>query len=104
MADRSIITLESLAESQKKIAELIGMDAYMKLVDEYGGMNIYIQNHNDSIRNTRNDEIRALYRVGTPYRHLAAKYRLSEMAIRLIVADIDKENKENAVKAQTEFY
>ena len=37
-----VIKSEHLAPEQKELADLIGMDAYRKMMDIYGGEKIYI--------------------------------------------------------------
>ena len=43
------LKLDDLTGDQRELAETIGIDAYIKLVDAYGGSNIYIQKHLYSI-------------------------------------------------------
>lgn len=93
------IAPDDLPEEQKNIADLIGMEAYSKLVNAYGGMAIYITKPDNLIRNARNEEIRSKF-DGSNYRQLAVKYNLSEVSIRLIVADIDREMRKKPIDGQ----
>ena len=69
---------------QKEIAEIIGIEAYRKLVEHYGGSRIYIEKSDTITRPNRNDEIRKKFDGGN-YLQLAREYKLSEQTIRRIV-------------------
>ena len=78
------IRLDDLTGNQKEIAELIGLDNYIKLSKHYGGdSSLYIQKYTEIIKNARNREIRNKYN-GYNIRQLARTYNLSEQHIRLI--------------------
>ena len=56
------IVLEDLPESQREIAELIGLDNYIKLTKKYGGINnFYIRKYSEIVKEARNREIRRKY-------------------------------------------
>ena len=78
------IRLEDLAETQKEIAQLIGIENYIKLSKRFGGdSSLYIQKFSEISKNARNREIRKKYNgYNIPY--LANLYNLSERQIRLI--------------------
>lgn len=78
----SITQLRS--EQQKEIAEVIGIEAYRKLVDYYGGSRIYIEKSDTITRPDRNTEIKKKFNGGN-YKQLAKEYKLSEETIRRIV-------------------
>lgn len=81
------IRLEDLAESQREIAELIGLDNYVKLSRLYGGdSSLYIQKYTEITKNARNREIRKKYN-GKNTLQLARMYNLSERQVRLICCD-----------------
>lgn len=71
-------------EQQREIAEIIGIEAYRKLVENYGGSRIYIEKFDTITRPDRNDEIRKKFDGGN-YKQLAREYKLSEQTIRRIV-------------------
>lgn len=71
-------------EQQREIAEVIGIEAYRKLVEYYGGSKIYIEKSDTVIRPDRNNEIRKKFNGGN-YKQLAREYGLSELTIRRIV-------------------
>lgn len=75
------IVLEDLPESQREIAELIGLDNYIKLTKKYGGINnFYIRKYSEIVKEARNREIRRKYN-GYNAKMLAAQYNLSEQTI-----------------------
>ena len=81
------IRLEDLAETQKEIAELIGIDNYIKLSKRFGGdSSLYIQKYSEISKNARNREIRKKFN-GYNIPMLANMYDLSERQIRTIVND-----------------
>ncbi len=79
------ITVDSLEGEQKEIAECIGIEAYRKLSEQFGGSTIYIQKPDTLLKVRRNNEIRKLFN-GKNYRSLALRFNLSENYIRLIVS------------------
>lgn len=79
------ITADSLEGEQKEIAECIGIEAYRKLSEQFGGSTIYIQKPDTLLKIRRNNEIRKLFN-GKNYRSLALRFNLSENYIRLIVS------------------
>ena len=72
-------------KSQLELAEVIGLDAYKKLVAYYGGSRVYVQKASSILKEVRDHEIRKKFN-GWNYRHLAIEYGLSEATIRDIVA------------------
>ena len=75
------IRLEDLADTQREIAELIGLDNYIKLSKRFGGINnFYIHKYSEITREARNREIRKKYN-GYNAKTLAAMYNLSEQMI-----------------------
>jgi len=86
MEIEKIISTEQLSGEQKEIAETIGLEAYRKLVKNYGGMHIYICKPETVLRELRNNEIYDSF-DGFNYRELAKKYSLSEKTVREIVSE-----------------
>ena len=78
------LKLDDLSGEQRELAETIGLEAYIKLVDAYGGSNIYIQKPDTVTRDARNNEIRENFN-GYNYRQLARRYDVTEKTIREIV-------------------
>ena len=74
------LTMEQLHGSQLEIAEVIGIEAYRKLVASYGGSSIYISKA-DSVMNAE------IFRRfdGSNYLELAHAFNLAENTIRDII-------------------
>ncbi len=83
------IALKCLEGEQREIAECIGIEAYRKLVQRFGGSSIYIQKADTILKSERNNKIRRLFN-GKNYKSLAVRFGLSENYIRLIVTHKDK--------------
>lgn len=81
------IRLQDLYGVQKDIAEIIGIDNYIKLSLNFGGDNIYIQKYSEVIKIQRNAEIRGKFN-GYNSDQLAKEYDLSERYVRLLCADL----------------
>ena len=79
------LTIEDIKnEEQKNLAIIIGIDAYINLVKNYGRTNIYILKSDSLIKDIRDKKIRSEFN-GYNYRYLAKKYNLTDRAIREIV-------------------
>ncbi|EES74609.1 Mor transcription activator family protein [Paenibacillus sp. oral taxon 786 str. D14] len=81
------ITLDSLPDQYREIAEEIGIENFLKLVKLYGGDELYLPNYDFFIRPVRNQMIREEYN-GFNRHELARKYKLNERTIRQIVKDV----------------
>ena len=79
-----ITNFEQLSGDQRELAETVGIDAYKKIVGQYGGSSIYINKTNTITRSGRNAEIQQKFN-GSNYRELAKDYGLSESGIRKII-------------------
>ena len=79
-----IVTAEQLSGDKKALAEVIGLEAYKKLVQHYGGSYIYVNKPDTVMRKERNDEIRNRFN-GSNYSQLAQAYNLTENRIRSIL-------------------
>ena len=80
-----IISLDQLSGDQRELAETVGLEAYRKLVEHFGGCQIYIPKLEMTLKKIRNIEIRNSFN-GSNYRELSKKYNLSEIMIRRIVS------------------
>ncbi len=78
------ITLDSIPEQNKALAELIGIDLYLELTKHFGGTSIYILKNENVFRKIRDTTIRKEF-DGSNYRELAVKYSLSEVWVRNII-------------------
>lgn len=81
-----IISFEQLSGDQRELAESIGIKAYKKLVEDYGGSHIYVCKADTVLRELRNIKIYSQFN-GFNYRELAKKYNLSPKTIREIIAE-----------------
>ena len=79
-----IVSPEQLSGDQRELAEIVGIEAYRKLVENYGGSSIYINKADTVTRSERNTEIWKNFN-GSNYRELAKQYGLSEPSIRRII-------------------
>ena len=94
-----ITSLEQLSGDQMELAETVGLEAYKKLVANYGGMCVYIYKPETILRELRNTEICNEFN-GVNYRELAQKYHLSEKTVREIVSS----KKDEPMYEQTSFF
>lgn len=84
MRTDKIISIYQLDGEQREIAEVIGLEAYKKLVEHYGGSYIYVTKTETMVRDERNNEIRQKFN-GSNYRELAKEYNLTENRVRAII-------------------
>ena len=77
------IHLDDLIGTQREIAEVIGIESYIRLCKVFGGDNIYIQKYSELQKIERNAEIKAKYNGYNSYQ-LAREYDLSERYVRFI--------------------
>ena len=79
------ISLENLKGNQHEIAEIIGIDNYVKLSKHFGGEDsLYIQKYSELVKVSRNNEIRKLRKKGYSASKLAKMYNLSTRYIHII--------------------
>lgn len=83
------LTPELLDSDQKELAEIIGWDAYQKLLSGYAGCNIYVKKPERNGKQNR-DEIICQKFDGRNYRELAKEFHLSESAVRKIIRNAEK--------------
>lgn len=79
-----IVSPEQISSDKRELVNVIGLDAYKKLVQHFGGSYIYINKPDTLTRNERNIEIRKKFN-GSNYCQLAQEYQLTENRIRSIV-------------------
>lgn len=80
------ITLADLDESQRELADCIGIEAYKKLIATFAGEQICVRMPNSITRSLRNEKICCDYN-GYNIRELSRKYGLHENTIRLILSE-----------------
>ncbi len=94
------LTLSDLKEEQRQIAEIIGVDAYLKLTRVFGGTTIYIAKAEEIVHRAERDrKIREEF-DGSNYAQLAVKYGLTEVWIRNIVYDKAMEIRKKPIDGQ----
>ncbi len=93
------ITMEDLKEEQKDLAELIGIENYIKMVKYFGGSSVYIHKADTIIKHLRDEHIVKEF-TGENYKQLALKYNLTERTVREIISS----RKYNINKFQTTLF
>lgn len=86
-----VIQPDDLNEEQQQLAELIGLENFAKLVQVFGGTNIYIPKAEAFGRTVRNEKIRQEYN-GRNIKSLAVKYGLTERQVYKLINTIPKSN------------
>lgn len=76
--------VSDLYGDQRELAELIGLETYLKLVEFLGGCTIYIAKADKIESIMRNRKIKDEFN-GSNYQELALKYNLSERRVRDII-------------------
>ncbi|MFV0401693.1 MAG: Mor transcription activator family protein [Oscillospiraceae bacterium] len=96
------ITLDMLSENQREIAEIVGMENYLKLVKRFGGNTIYIQKYTDLLRPVRDSEIVSKFN-GYNQEELAREYDLSVRTICKLVSPFMQARKNDPGLDQLSF-
>lgn len=86
MDTKEKIKLEILPDSYKYIAELIGLDKALIMLEHFGGSTIYIPKIDCCNRYYRNIKIVDDYRSGLTYSQIATKYNLTSVSVRNIIS------------------
>ena len=73
-----------LPQACQEVAEIIGIEATIKLAGHFGGMRLYFPRLGETLKARRDELIRREF-TGLNHRDLARKYGLSETWIREIV-------------------
>lgn len=79
------LTIADLEGDQKELAELVGLDAYKKMVAGYAGSFVYIPKEETLTTGVRNKRIVKEFN-GANYSELAHRYNLTERYVRRILA------------------
>ncbi len=85
-----LTSIDQLRDDQKELAEIIGLEAYKKLVVNYAGSFLYIQKIDSVLKDLRDKEIRDKFDGGN-YGALAREYNLAEATVRDIVTEKRKQ-------------
>ncbi len=78
------VSIDDMPDGYRQIAEVLGVEAAVKLSREFGGLAVYIPQVDAVLRKKRDEVIRAEFN-GRNYRDLAKKWSLTEVWIREIV-------------------
>ncbi len=103
VSEQKKIRLQDLYGVQRDIAEIIGIDNYIKLSLNFGGDNIYVQKYSEIIKIQRNAEIREKFN-GYNSDQLAKEYDLSERYVRLLCADLIEDMRSRPPEGQLSFF
>ena len=108
MDEKMSITLDDLTPTQREIAEIIGLDNYIKLSKHFGGSKgIYIPQYSElclkTMRPSRNEEIINKFN-GYNYDELAAEYGLTVRTIYGIVSEMIKQKKNAPMNNQMAWF
>ena len=108
MDDVLIITLDDLTETQREVAEIIGIDNYIKLAKRFGGSKgIYIPQYSDlhrkAHRPARNEEIVQKFN-GYNYDELSKEYGVTARTIYGIVKSKIREKKNAPIDNQMTWF
>lgn len=85
------IKLDDLDEKNREIAEIIGIDNFLKISELYGGTRVYFNKLDEVTKTIRDRKIKQeynRYNIGT----LAKKYNLAYESVRRILKDEPLEN------------
>lgn len=93
---------EDLTPVQRDVADLIGFENYLKLIDVYAAETIYIPKRDSFERIARNQRIVEEYN-GDNLKALAKKYNLTTVTIRAIVEDKHREILAKPLDGQLSF-
>lgn len=97
-----LTSLEQLRGEQRELAEIIGLDAYKKLVTHYAGSFLYVCKVDTVLKDIRDSEIRDRF-DGCNYGQLAREYNLAEATVRDIVAEKRRQLKAEPLEGQMSF-
>lgn len=104
MTESADVTLDDLNEEQLQVVEVIGLEAYKRLIHYYAGTSIYIPKFSEIERRKRNEKIRIEYEKNGDIKALALKYGLSEIQIRTIIGDLFKNKKIDSYEGQVTLF
>ena len=94
---------EDLTPEQQEMADCIGIDAYGRLVERYGGQAIYVPKADSLQRSARDEKICEEFN-GYNYKYLCMKYGLSERTIRAITSTKNRELVSAPLEGQVSFF
>ncbi len=78
------LTIKDFPERYHQLINMVGIRAYVEMMQTYGGTYLYVPKADNMARMVRDAKIRKEFN-GHNYRRLAVKYGLSEISVRNIV-------------------
>ena len=80
----NFLTKEDVPEILQGLVDIMGIEAFIELIKQYGGSSLYIPNENSVLKPIRNRLI-IEYFNGNNYKQLAKEFKISEMQVRNII-------------------
>ena len=80
----NFLTKEDVPEILQGLVDIMGIEAFIELIKQYGGSSLYIPNDNSVLKPIRNILIKEYFN-GNNYKQLAKEFKISEMQVRNIV-------------------
>lgn len=81
------LTKDDLPEFLQDLVDIMGIEAFIDLIKEFGGSSLYIPNENSILKPIRNRLIKQNFN-GNNYKELAKEFKISEMQVRNIVHNV----------------
>ena len=81
------LSKEDLPEFLQGLVDIMGIEAFINLIKEYGGSSLYIPNENSVLKPIRNRLIKKHFN-GNNYKELAKEFKISEMQVRNIINNL----------------
>lgn len=78
------LSKQDLPEVLQDLVNIMGIEAFIELIKQYGGSSIYIPNENSILKPIRNRLIKQYFN-GNNYKQLAKEFKISEMQVRNII-------------------
>ena len=78
------ITKEDIPEILQGLVDIMGLEAFIQLIKQYGGSSLYIPNDNSVLKPRRTRLIKKHFN-GHNYKELAKEFKISEMQVRNII-------------------
>ena len=78
------LTKEDVPEILQNLIDIMGIEAFIELIKQYGGSSLYIPNENSVLKPIRNRLIKQYFN-GHNYKELAKEFKISEMQVRNII-------------------
>lgn len=83
------LSKEDIPEFLQGLVDIMGIEAFIRLIEEYGGTSIYIPNEKSILKPIRNRLIKKHFN-GNNYKELSKEFKISEMQVRNIINHIVK--------------